>query len=121
MDQFSTGVDTLEEENRIAGLKGILALYAISRMHGAAITLEDGRRAILHAGFANKDRLLEVKIDLGYTDWIKPVQAPICIFLTCLMPEGHCDPSIIVDRTQVWDAWSSPLELRQDGLLATMA
>ena len=52
------GVVSRDEKSRIAGLKGILALYAISRMHGAAINLEDGRRATLHAGFANKDRLL---------------------------------------------------------------
>ena len=92
----------------------------ITRMHGG-ITLEDGSIATLHAGCANKDRLLEVKVDLGYTDWIKPVQAPICIFLTSLKPEGNCDPALIGDSDPtMWNAWSRPLELSQDGTLVAI-
>ena len=64
-----------------------------------------------------------MKVDLGYTDWIKPVQAPICMFLTSLKPEGTCDPALIgsaLDAT-MWNAWSSPLELSQNGLLVALA
>lgn len=116
------GVLPAGERDRAAGLKGILALHAITRMHGAGITLEDGSVAHLHAGFANEERVLEVKIDLGYTDWIKPVQAPICMFLTSLKPEGSCSPTLMKNvGTTMWNAWSSPLELSQDGFLVALA
>ena len=116
------GILAKEDRERAAGLKGILALHAITRMHGTGIVLENGSIASLHAGFANKDRLLEVKIDLGYTDWIKPVHVPICIFLTSLKPEGSCDQALIGNSDPtMWNAWSGPLELSYDGTLTAVA
>ena len=116
------GILSQEDRERSAGLKRILAVYANTRMHGTEIAVEDGLIATLHAGFANKDRLLEVKVNLGYTDWIKPVQVPICIFLSSLKPEGSCDPALIGNSDPtMWNAWSCPLEMRLDGILAAMA
>ena len=109
------------DRQRAAGLRRILALHAITRMHGTDIVLEDGSVAALRAGFANKDRLLEIKADLGFKDWTKPVHAPVCMFLTALTPEGNCDPALIGDdAAAMWNAWSDPLELSLDGTLAAV-
>jgi len=109
-----------EEAETLANHRAILALYAVSRLHGSAIKIEDGVTANLIARFSNRDRLLDVKIDLGYTDWLKPVQAPVCIFLTSLHPEGHCDPALL-RKSSKWDAWSFPIELGSDGCLKELA
>ena len=45
------------------------------RLHGAAIRFDDGRIGTLYAGYANEEHRLEVKIDLGSSDWPKPVHA----------------------------------------------
>ena len=111
-----------EDRERAAGLKRILAIHAVTRMHGTGIVLEDGSVAALHAGFANRDRRLEVKADLSLTDWAKPVHAPVWMFLNSLTPEGNCDPVLVGDHAAViWDAWTEPLEVDLDGTLVAVA
>jgi hypothetical protein len=44
------------------GAKVFLSLYALSVMHGSSILLDNGRKAKLFAGFANRERMLEVKV-----------------------------------------------------------
>lgn len=116
------GILPWQGSDRAMELKDVLAMHAISRMHGAGISLEDGSVAYLHAGFANKERVLEIKVDIGYTDWTKPVQAPVCMFLTSLKAETSCSPALMAgaDAT-AWNALSSPLELGRDGVLVALA
>ena len=59
------------------GIKTFLTLYAISCMHGSAVVLENGTRAELLAGFFNRERCLEVKMQIGFDDAPKPLTAPI--------------------------------------------
>jgi hypothetical protein len=115
---INNGIIGEEDGEQISEIKSMLTLFAISRLHGASIKIEDGITANLMAGFANRERRLEVKLDLGYKDWTKPVYAPICIFLTSLQPESHCDP-VLIDASDppIWDAWSYPIELGADGRL----
>jgi hypothetical protein len=56
------------------------ALYALIRMHGTAIALKDGTSAPLLAGYANKHGVLEVKVQIEFSDGPKPISAPVCLF-----------------------------------------
>jgi hypothetical protein len=102
------------------GIRTFLALYAISCMHGSAVLLENGKRAELLAGFSNQERRLEVKMQIGFDDAPKPIMAPICLFLTALQPEDHCDDELLElgDKRRLPFAWSEPVEVRSDGRLA---
>ena len=104
------------ESAALTGAKTFLALYAISRMHGTAIVLEDGTRADLRAGFDNRERRLEVKLQIGFKEGPKPILAPICMFLTSLQPENCC-ASELLELGSDWqsDAWIHPIEVRSDG------
>jgi hypothetical protein len=72
--------------------KTFLTLYALALMHGSAIVLDDGQRARLLGGFANRERRLEVKVEIVFNELAKPIMTPVCLFLTDLQPEEHCDP-----------------------------
>ena len=69
--------------------------------------------------FSNKERRLEVKVQIAFEDGPKPIIAPICMFLTSLQPEGVCEPALL-ELGSEWQAhvWSRPIELNADGRLA---
>jgi hypothetical protein len=100
------------------GIKTFLTLYAISCMHGSAVVLEDGTRADLLAGFSNQKRCLEVKMQIGFDDGPKPIMAPICLFLSSLQPENHCEAKLLeLGSKGPLFAWSEPVEVGSDGRL----
>lgn len=102
------------------GIKTFLTLYAISCMHGSAVVLENGTRAELLAGFFNQKRCLEVKMQIRFDDAPKPISAPICLFLTSLQPENHCEAKLLEleSKGQPPFSWSEPIEVGADGRLA---
>lgn len=105
----------LADLSKLVNAKRLLALYAITRLHGAVIKVADGHLATLYAGFSNKERRLEVKVDLATDGWAKPVRAPICMFLTTLCADDYCDPALLEQPNPVmWNSWSQPIELGED-------
>ncbi|WP_147326167.1 hypothetical protein [Hydrogenophaga borbori] len=107
-----------EQQAKLITARSSLMLYAITRLHGAVIKVADGHVATLYAGFANDDRRLEVKVDLGFDGWEKPVHAPVCMFWTSLTAAEHCDKSLL-DQTETpqWNSWKQPIELDEEGKL----
>jgi hypothetical protein len=100
-------------------VKEFLTLYAISVMHGCTIVYEGGDRRLLLAGFANRERHLEVKIQINFEIEKKPVMAPICMFLTSLSPGDHCEPSLLeLGSDYLADAWREPIEVGREGKLS---
>lgn len=73
------------------GIRAFLTLYAICCMHGSAVVLDNGIRAELRAGYFNRERRLEVKMQIKFDDAPKPIMTPICMFLTSLQPEALCE------------------------------
>ncbi len=101
------------------GLKSFIALHALTVMHGSTIVLDSGAKARLFGGYANKDRWLEVKVELTMPDFPKPVWAPISMFYAEIQPEDHCDPTLVLAEDPTFiDHWNFPLEVRSDGRLA---
>lgn len=98
--------------------RAFLTLYAISRMHGSQITLGDGMKGEVLAGFANRERRLEVKVMITFLDAPKPITAPICMFLSSLQPEAHCEPALL-DKGNIGlpNAWDEPIEVGDTGKL----
>lgn len=71
---------------------------------------------------ANKDRWLEVKVELTMPDFPKPVWAPIAMLYAMTRPENHCCPSLILDEDPVFiDHWDFPLEVGSDGRLSRVS
>ncbi len=100
---------------RMESERSLLTLYAIARLHGSVIKVADGQMATLYAGFANDERRLEVKVDLGSDGWEKPVHVPICMFWTGLRAEDHCDASLLGNLGEpLWNSWKQPIELSAD-------
>ncbi len=96
--------------------RDFLLLYAMTRLHGAAIQIEQGRVATLYAGFANSEKRLEVRVDIASQDWPKRVHAPICMFSTKLAALEHCAAELLVEMP-MWNSWTHPVELGTDGKL----
>lgn len=95
-----------------------LALYALALMHGSKILLENGHRGRLFAGFANRQRHLEVKIEIVFNELSKPLMAPICLYLTELSPEENCTPTLLNPSGSVlFSHWDFPIDLGSDGKL----
>jgi hypothetical protein len=87
-------------------------------MHGVTISLGNGTKGELRAGYANRERRLEVKILITFHDLEKPLMVPVCMFLTALQPAPHCEATLLQSgRDQLPDEWSEPIELRADGKL----
>ena len=106
----------------IQDLKTFVVLHALTVMHGSSLILESGTKARLFGGYANKDRWLEVKVELTMSDFPKPVWAPISMFYAEIEPENHCDPSLILAEDPVFiDHWNFPLEVGSDGRLTRVA
>lgn len=99
--------------------KAFLTLYAIALMHGVTVEFGNGVKSELRAGFANRQRHLEVKILIMFDDLSKPLMTPICMFLTSLRPEAHCDAALLeLGDSVLADAWRDPIEVGPDGKLA---
>jgi hypothetical protein len=102
--------------------KTFLSLYALALMHGSSIVLDDGQRARLFSGFANRERRLEVKVKIVFNELAKPVMTPVCLFLTDLRPEEHCDPDLLTPSNPVlMDHWAAPIEIGASGRLTQIS
>lgn len=110
----------LGEDASLESLQTFLALHALTVMHGSTLRLRDDLSGRLWAGYANKDRCLEIKVEIAFEDAPKPIMAPVCLFYTELKPEGNCAAELISseDPTSPWH-WASPLEVSPGGLLTT--
>jgi hypothetical protein len=101
--------------------RDFVSLYALIRMHGTTIALEDGTNAQLLAGCANRDNILEVKVQIEFNDAPKPISSPVCMFATTLKPEDHCDPSLLAPADDyLARIWRTPLEIGDNGKLRRM-
>jgi len=100
--------------------RDFVALHALAVMHGSAIKTETGQRARLFAGFSNKDRWLEVKVDIVFPELGKPLMIPVCLFLTDLLPDDHCAPSLVSAEPVLIDFWTDPVEIGPDGRLTPL-
>lgn len=99
-------------------VQNFLTLYALTIMHGSAILLENGTKARLFAGFANRERHLEVKVEIVFHELPKPIMAPICLFLTDLYPEEHCSPTLLEQMNPVLCThWDFPIDIGANGRL----
>ena len=100
------------EAASLAGAKTFLTLYAVALMHGVTIEFDNGTKSQLRAGFANRQRHLEVKILITFEELSKPLMAPICMFLTSLDPDSHCTPKLLeLGGGVLADAWKGPIEV----------
>jgi hypothetical protein len=109
------------ERPALVAARDFVSLYALIRMHGATIALENGTSAELLAGYANRHGILEVKVQIEFNDAPKPISSPVCMFLTTLKPEDHCDPSLLAQADNYLDrVWRTPLEIGGDGKLRRM-
>lgn len=102
----------------LENVRAFITLYAITCMHGSVIQFDGDMRGELLAGFANRDRLLEVKVQIRFDDMPKPILAPICMFLTSLQPDVHCEPALLSFQGD-WlpGVWSKPIEINARGKL----
>jgi len=114
-----TGIVKRGEVQALDESKRHLSLYALALMHGTAVLLEGGHVAKLFAGFANRHRILEVKVEITFNDLGKPLMAPICIFLTDLSPEPNCSPDLLQEENPVlFNHWNFLIDVGADGQLA---
>lgn len=102
----------------LASAKTFITLYAITCMHGSVIQFDSDTRGELLAGFSNRHRLLEVKVQIRFDDMPKPILSPVCMFLTALQPDAHCEPALLSFQGE-WlpDVWSKPIEINDQGRL----
>ena len=113
------GIIDQAEMNLLENSKVPLTLYALTVMHGSAIILENGDRSNLYAGYANREGKLEVKMEIIFTEQPKPIISPVCLFLTDLVPEDHCDAELLDKEAAIHaDYWQRPIELNTANKLA---
>lgn len=98
----------------------LLALHAVAVMHGSKIRVADDICADLFAGYANKDKHLEVKVEFEFRDWVKPITIPICMFLTELSAADVCEGELISERDVMFNSWSFSIEVGSHGKLQRM-
>ncbi|WP_312808434.1 hypothetical protein [Agrobacterium cavarae] len=102
--------------------KAFISLYALAVMHGSAIVLEGGDKAKLFAGFANRGRHLEVKVEIVFNELGKPLMAPVCLFLTDLSSEEHCELELTTMADPVLlNHWDFPIEVGAANLLVRLS
>jgi hypothetical protein len=111
-----------EAASNLQSAASFLSLYAIAVMHGSRIKLDETLKNIdggeLLAGFFNRERHLEVKVQIRFKGTPKPTFAPICMFFTRLSPESHCEPALLsLGDEFLQHVWSYPIELRSEGKL----
>lgn len=98
--------------------EAFVTLYALSVMHGSTIALDDTNKARLYAGFANRDGILETKVEILFSELSKPLMAPVCLFLTDLRAEGYCDPDLVASAdTVLFNSWNFPIDIDRDNRL----
>lgn len=113
------GIVERVDAKALTNAKVFLTLYALTVMHGSSIVLDNGQKAKLFAGYANRGRHLEVKIDIVFNELGKPLMTPICLFLTDLSPENHCEQNLLaMDDPILVDHWQMPIEIGASGRLA---
>ena len=113
---------TKSDQPALLAARDFVSLYALIRMHGTTIALENGTSAELLAGYANQHGILEVKVQIEFDDAPKPISSPVCMYLTTLKPEDHCDPSLLAPANDyLARVWRTPLEIGDDGKLRRMA
>jgi hypothetical protein len=110
------GLLTKADQEQFKELTPFLSLYIIALMHGSAVLLDDGSRVELLAGFGNKERRLEIKAVLHFSDMPKPIFAPICVFWTGLLGTEHCAPELLAD----FEWWTGPLDVDRAGKLTKL-
>lgn len=102
----------------VRDLHAFLAVHALSVMHGSKLKLANGLEGRLWAGYANRDRFLEVKVEIGFEDAGKPISSPICLFYAELAPEAHCDADLLESEPPLYPwHWSKPIEVKSNGRL----
>jgi hypothetical protein len=98
-----------------------LSLHALAAMHGARIKVDDNTTVELFAGFANRMRHLEVKTCFVFHELGKPLMIPVCLFLTDLSPDTHCDDDLLSrDDPLMFDHWRDPIEVGTNGRLGRL-
>jgi hypothetical protein len=113
-----TGITQLSDADLSEETRTFLALYALALMHGSSILLENGHRARLFAGFANRQRRLEVKVEIVFDELSKPLMALVCLFLTDLRPDAHCAPALLMPSDPTLPThWDFPIDLGRDAKL----
>lgn len=111
-------VDKADAE-ALDGAKAYIVLHALSVMHGSTIVLDGGEKARLFAGFANRDRRLEIKVEIVFSELSKPLMAPVCLFLTNFGPDEHCDPELNRSADPgLFNHWNFPIDVGADGRLS---
>lgn len=101
------------------GARAFVALHALSVMHGSTIVLDGGEKARLFAGFANRDRRLEVKVEIVFSELGKPLMAPVCLFLTNFGPDEYCDPDLSISTDPVlFNHWDFPIDVGENNRLS---
>jgi len=119
---IQNGIVRDAERPQLEGAREFLILHALAVMHGSAIVLESGQKAALYAGFANRQRRLEVKVQIAFHDLKVPVLAPICLFYTELDPQTHCAPNLLeLSEPVLVDHWNTPIEIGANGLLSQIS
>jgi hypothetical protein len=107
-----------EEGAHLSDAHTFITLHALAVMHGSILKLPNGLSGRLWAGYANKDRFLEVKVEISFDDAGKPLMTPICLFLSKLLPEAHCAKALVhaTEPTFPWH-WTRPVEVDGYGRL----
>lgn len=111
-----------DEAKSLAQLKSFITLHAITCMHGSIIHFDNSTSGELLAGFSNREKCLEVKVQIRFEDAPKPILAPICMFLTNLSPEENCEASLLAKVGTEWHphVWQVPIELTPEGKLSAL-
>ena len=105
----------------LRGSENFISLYTLCLMHGSTIVLDTDIKAKLYAGFANQDRLLEIKVEILFRELSKPLLVPVCLFLTGIVPNGNCDSELIKSvSTPLYNHWNFPIELGASGQISRM-
>lgn len=90
------------ESKRLAPLRSLVILHAISVMHGVAFDLGDGMKGELQAGFDNRLGCLEVTANLSLSGYPKAVTMKVGLLWTDLQGRDHVSKDL-VDHPGPWD------------------
>lgn len=108
LDEFTAVLrdNKLLEASEVGALRrqaNLLTLFVLAQLHGVEVELTTGETVTLQAGFFNRERRLEIKAHLTFSDLAKPIFMPLCVFLTHIQPEVHCDNQLLHSETYGWD------------------
>lgn len=112
------GIVAKADAEGLDNTKAFLSLYALTVMHGSMVVLESGEKAQLFAGFANRERRLEVKVEIVFNELGKPLMAPVCLFLTDLGADEHCDLDLATSTDLILaNNWNFPIDVSAENQL----